>query len=92
MMSGDVVPGRCLCGAVRFEVELPSTWCAHCHCSMCRRAHGAGFVTWVGFERSRVRVLAGEELGQYRSSPPAKAELLPDVRQPAHVRVGALAG
>ena len=70
-MSESVVTGRCLCGAVRFEVELPSRWCAHCHCSMCRRAHGAGFVTWVGFDRARVRVTAGEALGRYRSSPPA---------------------
>jgi hypothetical protein len=41
------VRGACLCGEVRFEVMLPSKWVAHCHCSMCRRAHGAGFVTWV---------------------------------------------
>ena len=70
-MSESVVTGRCLCGAVRFEVELPSKWCAHCHCSMCRRAHGAGFVTWVGFARERVRVTAGEALGRYQSSAPA---------------------
>lgn len=42
------VEGGCLCGAIRFAIRLPTLWCAHCHCSMCRRAHGAGFVTWVG--------------------------------------------
>ena len=42
--------GDCFCGAVRFEIRLPSKWVAHCHCSMCRRAHGAAFVTWVGSE------------------------------------------
>ena len=46
MNESTKVEGGCLCGAVRFSLELPSKWCAHCHCSMCRRAHGAGYVTW----------------------------------------------
>ncbi|MCA9648593.1 MAG: GFA family protein [Myxococcales bacterium] len=54
--------GGCLCGAVRFEITLPSKWCAHCHCSMCRRAHGAGVVTWFGVPEDRFRITAGEEL------------------------------
>lgn len=63
------VEGGCLCGAVRFAIELPTKWCAHCHCSMCRRAHGAGFVTWVGVPTEQFRLLAGaEELRRYRSS------------------------
>jgi hypothetical protein len=45
-MSEKEVSGHCLCGAVRFTARLPSLFCAHCHCSMCRRNHGAGFVTW----------------------------------------------
>jgi hypothetical protein len=36
---------------------------------MCRRAHGAGFVTWVGFPRESVTIEAGEDLlVRYRSS------------------------
>jgi hypothetical protein len=67
------VHGGCLCGAVRFEAGLPSKWCAHCHCSMCRRAHGAGYVTWVGFDRSQFRLLQGDDrLGWYASSPGAR--------------------
>lgn len=38
--------GRCLCGALQFSVRFPTKWVAHCHCTMCRRAHGAAFVTW----------------------------------------------
>ncbi len=61
--------GGCFCGAVRFEIELPTLYCAHCHCSMCRRAHGAGFVTWVGVPRSQFRTLGGDDaLVHYRSS------------------------
>ncbi len=63
------VTGGCLCGRVRFEIGLPTLFCAHCHCSMCRKAHGAGFVTWVGVPYARFRITAGEEvLRRYDSS------------------------
>ena len=48
-MNVTVARGSCLCGAVRFRVELPSKGVAHCHCTFCRRAHGSPFVTWAGF-------------------------------------------
>jgi hypothetical protein len=64
--------GGCLCGAVRFEVDFPSKWVAHCHCSMCQRAHGAAFVTWLSVPRDQFRIVAGEaELARYASSAPA---------------------
>lgn len=65
----EAFPGSCLCGAVRFEVEPPTLWCAHCHCSMCRRAHGAPYVTFVGVDASRFRLVAGgDRLVRYASS------------------------
>jgi len=68
-----VISGQCLCGAVRFEVEPPTKWCAHCHCSLCRRAHGAAFVTWFGVDSSRFRLVAdGGELKWYRSTGEAR--------------------
>jgi hypothetical protein len=60
MSDNPVVNGSCLCGAVHFEIQLPSKWCAHCHCSMCRKAHGAGYVTWVGFESDHFRLVTGD--------------------------------
>ena len=48
--------GNCLCGAVRFTAQLPSKWVVHCHCTRCQRAHGAAFVTWVGFETTQVQI------------------------------------
>ena len=67
--SRRAVPGGCLCGAVRFEIELPTVFCGHCHCSMCRRAHGASFVTWIVVPHERFRLVAGaERLVRYRSS------------------------
>ncbi len=63
------VEGGCLCGAVRFRVSLPSKWCAHCHCSMCRRYHGAGYVTWAGFAKEDFELLdAAAPLAWYDSS------------------------
>jgi hypothetical protein len=69
MASGEEVAGSCLCGQVRFRVRLPTLFCAHCHCSMCRRSHGAGYVTWLGTSREHLSLDAGEEmLKRFRSS------------------------
>jgi len=73
MNGANTVNGSCLCGAIQFQLQLPSKWCAHCHCSMCRRAHGAGYVTWVGFESDHFELLTGDHhLHWYESSPGAR--------------------
>ena len=64
------IQGGCLCGEVAFEVTPPAKFCIHCHCTMCRRAHGAPFVTWVGIPEAQVRVVKGQgALVRYQSSP-----------------------
>ena len=61
--------GSCLCGAVTFSIALPPKWVAHCHCSMCRRAHGAPYVTWVGVASTDFTLTDGmPSLSTYRSS------------------------
>ena len=60
-MGDGTVSGRCFCGAVRFEVTLPTLFCGHCHCSMCRRAHAAPFATWFGVPYERLRITEGED-------------------------------
>jgi uncharacterized membrane protein len=68
-MADSAVSGACLCGAVRFRVHLPSLFCGHCHCSMCRRNHGAAFVTWFAVPPTQLEVHAGNrELRRYSSS------------------------
>ena len=68
-MAETKVVGSCLCGAVRFTVTLPTLFCGHCHCSMCRRSHGAGFVTWFAVPRAQFQLDAGEgSLARYSSS------------------------
>jgi hypothetical protein len=67
--------GGCLCGAIRFRVSLPPKWVAHCHCTMCRRAHMAAFVTWVGvLEKSFALVHGAEVLRRHASSSAASRE------------------
>ncbi len=73
MTTKKQISGSCLCGAINFSANLPSKWCAHCHCSLCRKAHGAGYVTWVGFEQERVSFTRGEDhLTWYESTPGAQ--------------------
>ena len=38
-----MIHGSGLCGAVRFQLEGTPQFINHCHCSMCRKAHGAAF-------------------------------------------------
>ena len=38
----------CLCGQVTFSVASFSDKAANCHCTMCRKFHGAAFGTLVG--------------------------------------------
>jgi len=40
-----IITGRCLCGAVAYEVRGPFTHFLHCHCSRCRKASGASHAT-----------------------------------------------
>ena len=65
-----MLKGSCLCGGVSYQVDGEIGPMAHCHCSMCRKHHGASFVTFVGVERSGFRWVKGEELvARYQSSP-----------------------
>lgn len=42
--------GGCLCGAIRYRASGKASNITHCHCHTCRRASGAPFVTWAGFD------------------------------------------
>ena len=70
MANTQDASGSCLCGAVRFQARLPSKWVAHCHCSLCRRAHGAAFVTWAGFRAEHARILDDQALLHWYASTP----------------------
>lgn len=62
--------GSCLCGRIRYEVRGPVGRVSHCHCSMCRKAHGAAFATYGRVERSEFVLICGaDDIGSYESSP-----------------------
>lgn len=52
--------GRCVCGDVRFEIDVPAVWAWHDHSGASRRAQGCAYATYVGSWKSRFRMLAGE--------------------------------
>ena len=54
--------GSCLCGGVRFEVELPFRRANHCHCWLCRKHSGTFGLTQGRLPREQFRLLQGEEL------------------------------
>ena len=64
-----MIRGSCLCGGVRFEIDGPLKGASHCHCSMCRKAHGAAFGTYAAAKAADFRVVSGENrITRYRSS------------------------
>jgi len=54
------IKGGCLCGKVRYEIAGTLTDADHCHCSMCRRQHGAAFSTYAGFDLGDFTWVKGE--------------------------------
>jgi len=63
--------GRCLCGAISFEVNGPMRDVVVCHCGQCRRQHGAP----PGYSQAaweNIRLTGGENLAWYRSSARAR--------------------
>lgn len=61
--------GFCECRAVNFEVDSEIEDFSHCHCSQCRRLHGAAFATFAGVKRIAMKYTSGEDkVSRYDSS------------------------
>jgi hypothetical protein len=72
------IRGSCLCGTLKYEVDGPFSMMMSCHCSMCRKAHGAPFATFVSAPIGGFRWLSGEkELKHYASSPGGQRSFCP---------------
>ncbi len=56
------IKGGCLCGKVRYEITGPLIDADNCHCSKCRRHHGAAFATYAGFNLGDFKWISGEDL------------------------------
>ena len=65
----EVYQGSCLCAAVRYELLTAPKAVSHCHCSQCRKGHGAAFASYASVPRSTLRILEGAtSITAYRSS------------------------
>ena len=54
--------GSCLCGSIRFEVDAIDSQMGRCHCSMCRKFHGAEFATLGEASADEFRWTRGEDM------------------------------
>ena len=59
----------CLCGAVEWELDEPFDLASHCHCSRCRKAHGAAFATYVAGAAAGFHLRGREHVVRWQSSP-----------------------
>ncbi len=63
--------GSCLCGGVVWRLEGAGfRRMTHCHCSMCRKAHGAAFATYATVARAAFELVEGGGLVVDRASSP----------------------
>jgi hypothetical protein len=85
-MASTTLHASCLCGQVRWEVDGPlkqpdpsdqplaALFLSHCHCSRCRKAHGAPYATFLVVPEKRFRITHGrEQIETWRSGPGARS-------------------
>ena len=78
--AGFIVKYRasCFCKAVRIEVCADPLDAKMCHCTTCRRLHGAPMQWAAIFHKHDVRIAEGADcLSFYNSKHPTKARILP---------------
>lgn len=65
-----MIRGTCLCGKIRWSFSDRHVVGSHCHCSMCRKAHGAAFATYYQVDAKDFHWDSElDTLQEYRSSP-----------------------
>lgn len=57
-----MIRGSCLCGAIRFEIAGEHSKVGICHCSLCRKASGAGSTAIIALAADCLRWIAGEDM------------------------------
>jgi hypothetical protein len=62
--------GSCACGGIQYELSDKIFIVNNCHCSICRKVHGAAFATYGHSKAENFRWLQGEDLiTSYQSTP-----------------------
>nr|WP_220460386.1 GFA family protein [Pseudomonas juntendi] len=64
-----------MCAAVSYLLLTPPKAVSHCHCSQCRKSHGAAFASYGSVPRHKLRILRGAtHIKAYASSPTVARE------------------
>jgi hypothetical protein len=58
----------CLCGAVQWQMEAPLQSMTHCHCSRCRKTHGAAFGTCVAAPAAGFRLTGDSHIAAWEAA------------------------
>lgn len=67
--SSRTLRGSCLCGAVKYQINSNPKAVSHCHCTQCRKSHGAAFASYGSVLRKDLELLEGtEDIKSYPSS------------------------
>lgn len=64
-----MIKGSCLCGKITFESTESNYRLANCHCSLCRKSHGAAFATLAVVPKDSFKVTSGDNyLAKYEAT------------------------
>lgn len=59
--EGKTLDGSCQCGKVGYRVTGEPGEMSHCHCTDCRKMHGAAFATYIGVPQGGFAWIRGED-------------------------------
>ena len=64
-----MITGRCECSSIKYQVDGEINDYSHCHCSQCRRLHGAAFASFGGVLKKDFSYISDQKnLACYASS------------------------
>ena len=65
-----MIKGSCMCGGVTYAINGEMGDITHCHCAICRKAHGSAFSSVAAVQIEDFEFVSGNDLIKcYRSSP-----------------------
>jgi hypothetical protein len=67
-----MIEGSCLCQSICYQSDAAAGPMVHCHCRMCRKAHGASFSTILPVRKAGFRWIRGSDLLAHFESSPGK--------------------
>src|SRR5262249_12475725 len=73
MNDNETYTGGCLCGTLRYEASGEPAYAAYCYCGDCRKASGSGFIPFMRFPASALRIKGETRKIATRSAPGAAA-------------------